>query len=210
MPAPGPGHHRDDRPHADGQRDRRRPHHPGRHAPRRHRAQLRHRPGRNGRAPALPERPQPGARSRACPTPGCPRWSKARCTTTSPPTSWPSTTAGSSPSSASTSSAGAAGRRPAHLKAVVDALSGLTPGPPGPGVGTGLRLALHPRSLRPGPVGPHYRRAHERQRLQAVPGGHAGQGLGHLHGAWPRRRSGPAAMCSMSASITPGKTAWPT
>ena len=81
-PHPGPGDHRDNRPDADGHRDRRRPHHPRRPAPRRHRPQLRHRAGRDERAPALPVAARPGCRSPSCPTPACPRSWRARCTTT--------------------------------------------------------------------------------------------------------------------------------
>ena len=79
---------------------------------RRHRAQLRDRSGRDDRAPSPPRRSTRACRSRASPTPACRRWSTARCTTTSRPSSSPTTTRGSSPSSACRSSAAAAARRP--------------------------------------------------------------------------------------------------
>ena len=111
-PDPGAGHDRAHGPHAARHRDRRRPHRPRRPAARRHRAQLRHRPGRDAASTCATCRPTPACRSRASPTPGCRRWSTARCTTTSPPTSSPTTTTASSPSSACRSSAAAAAPRP--------------------------------------------------------------------------------------------------
>ena len=71
-PDPGPGDHRDDRPDADGDRDRRRPDHARCPAARRPRAELRDRASRDERAPALPFASAAGCRSRCCPTPACP------------------------------------------------------------------------------------------------------------------------------------------
>ena len=64
-------------------------------------------------------------------------------------------------------------------------LPGPGPDPAGSRSGARLRLDLHPRAVRPEPVVPGGGRADQRQRLQAVPGGHAGRRLGHL------RRHGP-------------------
>ena len=167
-------------PHAARHRDRRRPRHPRRPAARHHRHQLRHRPGRDERAPPLPLASTPACRSRACPTPACRRWSTARCTTTSRPSSWPSTTSRLVTDLGISVIGGCCGTTPAHLKAVVDACADLEVAPrtvehePG---------ATSIYSLVPVPAGhvvPDHRRAHQRQRLQEVPRGHARRRLGHL------------------------------
>ena len=67
---------------------------------RRHRHQLRHRPGGDGRAPPPSRRPRPHPDLVHPQRRACRASSTARCTTTSRPPSWPSTTPGSSPSSA--------------------------------------------------------------------------------------------------------------
>ena len=90
---------------------------------------------------------------------------------------------------------GCCGTTPGHLKAVVAFASTCA--------GTGRRLrarariALHPRPLRPGTFGAQHRRTHERERLQAFPRRHAGQGVGrlHLYGQGPVRFGAPRARC---------------
>ena len=61
----------------------------------------------------------------------------------------------------------------------------LTPAARQAGVGAGRGLHLQPRPLRPDAVRAGRRRAHQRQRVQEVPGGHAGRRLGHLRGHGP-------------------------
>ena len=124
-------------------------------------------------------------RSRACPTPACRRWSTARCTTTSRPSSSPSTTP-------LRHRARRAGRRRLlrhHARAP----------PPGRrgGARPRRRRARTPstsrasrRSTRPVPLDqdtdvPDHRRAHQRQRLEEVPRGDARRRLGHAACRWP-------------------------
>ena len=61
------------------------------------------------------------------------------------------------------------------------------PGGPHPGARAGGRLHLHLGPLRAGHLVPRRGRAHQRQRLQGLPRGHARRRLGHLrrHGAGP-------------------------
>ena len=150
-PAAGAGHHRADRPHAARHRDRRRPVPPSTPCG-----------PTSSASTAPPARPRwastsatcpstPACRSRASPTPACRRWSTARCTTTSPPRSWPSTTPASSPSSASASSAAAAAPRPGTSPAVVDALPRTSSRPPRQPVHeAGRHLDLLDGAVRPG------------------------------------------------------------
>ena len=105
---------------------------------------------------------------------------------------------------------GCCGTTPAHLKAVVEALAGDRTGASAADLRARLRLAVQPRALRPGAVGAQRGRAHQRQRLQALPGRHAGPGLGHLHGAGQGGRCERAATSSTSVSTTRAPTGWPT
>ncbi len=207
--APGPGHHRDDRAHADGQRDRRRPDHPGRPAPRRHRAQLRHRPGRDGRAPALPERPQPGPH--LVPAQRRPALGGRRQDALRP-------------------HPGAARRAPPPLRHRVRRQRGRRvlrhhPGAPeGGGGGAGRVDARPPPTPNGSPAAPRSTatcpttRRHRSSSWASAPTPTAPRSsgtpcwprTGTPAWPWPGRRSGPAATSSTSASTTPAKTAWPT
>ena len=107
-PPAGAGHDGADRAHAAGHRDRRRPVRPRRHEARPHRHQLRHRARSRWASTCATCPSTPACPSRASPTPACPRWSTATCTTTSRPRVWPSTCVASWSTWASTSSAAAA------------------------------------------------------------------------------------------------------
>ena len=75
---------------------------------------------------------------------------------------------------------GCCGTTPAHLKAVVEALAGSPAGaaPARCSSPAARRCTRHvPYDQAPSVL--NRRRAHQRQRLQEVPGGHAGRGLGH-------------------------------
>ena len=104
---------------------------------------------------------------------------------------------------------GCCGTSPAHLKAVVDALSGLTP----PAVTRNGNQAA-PRSTPTSPTTrPHRSSTSASARTPTAPsssGTPCWPRTGTRARPWPRTPFGPGAMCSMSASTTPGKTAWRT
>ena len=83
---------------------------------------------------------------------------------------------------------GCCGTTPDHLEAVVDACRDLDSRRAAAGMGARRGVDLQPRPVRPDPVSAGRRRAHQRQRVQEVPGGHAGRRLGHLPGHGPGGR----------------------
>ena len=80
---------------------------------------------------------------------------------------------------------GCCGTTPAHLAAVVARCADATPAPRTPVLRALRRLHLHRGPVRAGLLVPGRRRAHERQRLQGLPRGHARCRLGHLRGHGP-------------------------
>ena len=106
---------------------------------------------------------------------------------------------------------GCCGTTPEYIRQLAEAVSGLEPKPRAPRLRARRRIDLltgHPRRRRRLGVEPdHDRRAHQRQRLQEVPRGHARGRLGHLRRRWPRTRSRRGRTSSTSASTTSAATA---
>ena len=75
---------------------------------------------------------------------------------------------------------GCCGTTPEHLAAVVDACRDLEPKPRTPGARGRRHVDLLVRAVPSGHVVPDHRRAHQRQRIEEVPRGHARGRLGHL------------------------------
>ena len=90
---------------------------------------------------------------------------------------------------------GCCGTTPEHLAKVVAACAGLEPARPLAGARAVGRLAVRGGAVRAGAVVPRHRRAHERQRLEALPRRHARRRLGDdgRHGARPGARRGAPA-----------------
>ena len=136
----------------------------------------------------------------------CRRWSTARCTTTSRPSSWPTPQRASSPSSACTSSAAAAAPRPSTSRARRRAV----PRPHArraharPRAGRGVDLQPFTPFDQDVTV-PVDRRAHQRQRLEEVPRGDARRPTGTPACRWRASRRRKARTSSTSASTTSGR-----
>ena len=98
----------------------------------------------------------PACRSRACPTPACRRWSTARCTTTSRPSSSPSTTRRFVTELGVRSSAAAAAPRPSTSRRSSTPCAGPRRRPAArPSTSRRPRRSTQPRAVRPGRVVPH-------------------------------------------------------
>ena len=209
-PAPGPGDHRADRPHAAGHRDRRRPDRPRRHAGRRDRAQLRHRAGRDGRAAAPPVGQHAG------------------CPISVPAQRRPAL--GGRRQDALRPDARAAGRPPAPVRdrARASRRSAAAAGPPRPtwrrwssaAPAPSRRRATRSTSRRPPRSTPPSRSTRTRRSSSSAsaptPTGPSGSArrcspaTGTPAWPWPATRSRRAPTSSTSASTTPAPTAWPT
>ena len=85
---------------------------------------------------------------------------------------------------------GCCGTTPAHLAAVVARCADAVPAGADARARAGCGFHLHLRTLPPGHLFPRRRRAHQRQRLQGLPGGDAGGRLGHLRRHGPRPGQG--------------------
>ena len=85
---------------------------------------------------------------------------------------------------------GCCGTTPAHLAAVVEACADLTPATRDPEPELGAASIYTQVPFAPGHLVPGRRRAHQRQRLEEVPRGHARGRLGHLRGHGPRAGQG--------------------
>ena len=105
---------------------------------------------------------------------------------------------------------GCCGTTPAHLDAVVRRCRGAAGGPPGRRARGRRGVALQLRPLRPGALLPRHRRAHERQRLEALPRGDARRAIATRRPPWPATRYGRERTSSTSASTTPAPTGSPT
>ena len=179
------------------------PRHRDRRRPQRHRPAATRRSSASTAPPARPRwastcatcRSTAACRSRACPTPGCRRWSTARCTTTSPPSSSPSTTAASSRELGVTVIGGCCGTTPELHEGGRRGVRRPRARAPQPGARGRRHVDLQLHAVRAGRHLPDHRRAHQRQRLQEVPRRDAGRRLGHLRadgaGAGEGRRPRP-------------------
>ena len=180
------GDRRDHRHHAARLRDRRRADRAGAAGHRHDRPELRHRPRRDERAPALPrpalahpavlhaQRRPARARQERRPLPADrrPSWpTRRRCSSASTASPWSAAAAARPPSTCASWSSGSATRTRPRAQ-------------PAPRAGRGL--ALPGRAVPAGHLVPGDRRAHQRQRLEEVPRGHAGGPLGRLRGDGPR------------------------
>ena len=188
----GAGRRRDHRHDAARLRDRRRAHRAGGARRRPHRAELLHRARRDERAPAHP------VQARAHPAVGDAQRRAARARPERRRVPAHPRRAGRGAHRVRQRVRGRARRRLLrhHARAHRDAGRGdARPGAPRtpPPPRTGGQLALRPRALPAGHVGAHGRRADQRQRVQEVPRGHAGRGLGgvrrHRARADPRGRA---------------------
>ena len=179
---PGPGDHRADRPDAAGHRDRRGDHRARPAGHRRAGPQLRDRARSRCTSRCATSRTPRRCRSAACPTPGCPASSTARCTTTSPETQLAEHLARFVTEYGVRAVGGCCGTTPAHLAAVGRRRArASTPAARDARARAGRRVDLHRRCpYRQDTSRAARRRAHQRQRVQEVPRGDARGRLGHL------------------------------
>ena len=184
VPHPGPGDHRAHGPDAPGHRDRRRAHRPRPHAPRRHRAQLRHRPGRDGRGHPLPVASTRACRSSAQPNAGLPSVVDGKMHYDLTPDQLADHLERFITELGVSVVGGCCGTTPDHLRAVVERCRDLVPAPARHGDRARARgvVDLQQRRVPPGHLVPGGGRAHQRQRVEEVPRGHAGGRLGHHRG----------------------------
>ena len=100
---------------------------------------------------------------------------------------------------------GCCGTTPEHLRQVVEAVREVAPATRRPRPEPGLSSLYQAVPFAAGRVGADDRRADERQRLQGVPGGHAGRRSGRTASRSPARRPGTARTCWTCAWTTSGR-----